>query len=389
MGQADISSTRPFRAEDWWKSKAALLMGFVYLFALWFDIPVRPFIPLSVLSIAVIMGFASFGYIVNDFFDKEKDRQAGKKNFLLGRSTTYQLGVVLLSLTFVFLPWIYLPSSVYSYVLIVVQLFLFLIYSAPPLRLKEKGAIGLIVDALYAHAVPVVLAAYTFLLASGHRVPWLGLTLLFVWQGANGIRNILLHQSEDIDADILSQTKNYTASLSEKTRHKVLLSVLFFELIVSALFFTNIAMGQMQIGSCLLLVFAFYLWVFLKFNMDTSKMLHSTWRYFPNNVYEKWLPALYLVLLSFHSTYFILFLLLHLAIFNFDFYRHVAKAIYLSVRWTEPHLVTPVKDFIIKYVSLFVNYLIYYALLLFGIDLKKENMSARNYFKKRSGKSKS
>ena len=96
MGQADISSTRPFRAEDWWKSKAALLMGFVYLFALWFDIPVRPFIPLSVLSIAVIIGFASFGYIVNDFFDKEKDRQAGKKNFLLDKSISYQLGVVFL-----------------------------------------------------------------------------------------------------------------------------------------------------------------------------------------------------------------------------------------------------------------------------------------------------
>ena len=388
MGQADISSTRPFRAEDWWKSKAPLLMGFVYLFALWFDIPVRPFIPLSVLSIAVIIGFASFGYIVNDFFDKEKDRQAGKKNFLLDKSISYQLGVVFLSLTFVFFPWLYLPASVYSYVLIGFQLFLFLIYSAPPLRLKEKGAIGLIVDALYAHAVPVVLAAYTFLLASGHSVPWIGLLLLFIWQGANGIRNIVLHQSEDIDADIRSQTKNYTASLPERTRHKILLSVLLLELILSALFFTSIAIEQTEIFACLLLVLTFYLLVVLKFNKDIGKMLHSTWRYFPNNVYEKWLPALYLVLLSLHSSYFILFLLLHLAVFNLDFYGHVAKAIFLSSRWTEPHIVTPAKDFIIKYASLFINYLIYYALLLFGIDLKKENMSARSYFKKRTGKSK-
>jgi hypothetical protein len=158
--------------------------------------------------------------------------------------------------------------------------------------------------------------------------------------------------------------------------------------VVSAVFFISLAIDQKEIAACLLLVLAFYLWVFLNFKRDIGKMLHSTWRYFPNNVYEKWLPALYLVLLSFQSTYFILFLLLHLAVFNFNFYRQMIQSIFLSLRLMEPRIVTPVKDFIIKYASLFVNYLIYYALLLFGIDLKKENMSARNYFKKRNGKSK-
>ena len=147
MAQSEISPAKPFRAEDWWKSKASALMGFVYLFALWFDIPFLVFIPLSVFSIAVIMGFASFGYIVNDFFDKEKDRQAGKKNFLLDKSPAYQTGLILATLIFICFPWFYLPAALYSYILIGIQISLFLIYSVPPFRLKERGAAGLAVDA--------------------------------------------------------------------------------------------------------------------------------------------------------------------------------------------------------------------------------------------------
>ena len=38
-----------FRVKDWWWSKAALLMGLVYLFAAWYHISFEEFIPLSIL----------------------------------------------------------------------------------------------------------------------------------------------------------------------------------------------------------------------------------------------------------------------------------------------------------------------------------------------------
>jgi 4-hydroxybenzoate polyprenyltransferase len=387
MGQSDIASTHPFRVEDWWRSKAALLMGFVYLFALWFDIPMQAFIPLSVLSVVVIIGFASFGYVVNDFFDKEKDRLSGKKNFLLGKSTSYQIGLVLLTLAFVSFSWLYLPATFYSFILISIQLTLFIIYSVPPLRLKEKGIAGLITDALYAHAVPVVLAAYTFLLASGRSLPWLSLILLSIWQFAIGIRNILLHQSEDIDADARSRTQNYSASLSERARHHILLFNLAFELLFCVLFFLSLAGGgRYKFIACLLPVLFFYIWAYLKYSSSIGLMLHSTWRYFPNNVYEKWLPIVYLILLSFYNVYFIVFIVLHLVLFNFDFYSHTARSVALYLRLLRPRIITPAYDFAVRASSFFVNYLIYYSLLLVGINLKKENISAMEYFKNRRKK---
>ena len=379
MGQSDLSSMRPFRADDWWRSKASLLMGFVYLFTLWFDIPIRRFIPLSFLSLIVIIGFASFGYLINDFFDKEKDRQSGKKNFLHGKSMVSQFGLLALTLIFIVFPWLYLPADTYSYVGIGLQLTLLLIYSVPPVRLKEKGVIGLIVDALYAHAVPVLLAAYTFLLASGHKFPWIGLLFLFLWQFMNGMRNIFLHQFEDIDADSHSQTKNYVASVSEKARYRFLSLSMVLELAFCLLFFLIASLETKEMISCLLLVLAFCILAFFRFGSYIDVMLHSTWRYFPNSVYEKWLPALYLIILSFHTFYFILFLIAHVALFNVDFYSNTAKSTALFFRLLYPRIVTP----IVTPISLIVNYLIYYGLLLFGIDLKKENTSAFKYFKSR------
>ncbi len=62
-------------------------MGMVYLFTAWFEIPLKEFPVLALLSITTIIGFASFGYLVNDLFDIKKDTKAGKKNFLAGKPT--------------------------------------------------------------------------------------------------------------------------------------------------------------------------------------------------------------------------------------------------------------------------------------------------------------
>ncbi len=81
-----MANLRAFRVDDWWRSKAAMLMGMVYLFTLWFYIPFAHFAILALLSLATICGFAATGYLLNDFFDRAKDLKAGKRNFLVNRS---------------------------------------------------------------------------------------------------------------------------------------------------------------------------------------------------------------------------------------------------------------------------------------------------------------
>ncbi len=383
MRQENNSSLQPFRAEDWWKSKAALLMGFVYLYGLWFNISFEKFIPLSILSILEISGFASFGYLINDYFDQEKDFIAGKKNFLLNKSILMQVSLILTSLFLIALPWIYLPTTRLSYSLIFIEFLLFFIYSCPPIRFKERGIWGVIIDALYAHTLPTLLAAYTFLLASSSALPIVPFVLLFIWQLANGIRNILLHQLEDKGKDIFSATNTFIKTIALQDLRVILVSVLLMEMISSLSFFIVLTTFQFWFCGGIIIISVLYFIAFREFSrLGFEKILHATLRYFPNSIYEKWLPILYLLILSCFNCFFLAFLFLHIAIFNFNLYQQVAKRIFLlwkmiPFNFVYYHILIPIRIFI----SSIVNHSIYYFFLLFSINLKKENLSAWEYFK--------
>ena len=382
MSNMADSSKGAFRVKDWWWSKAALLMGMIYLFAAWYHIPLKQFIPLSILSLITICGFASMGYLFNDLFDIEKDAAAGKSNFLAGKPVVFILLLFLLSSAFVFVPWIWLPKNNLSYALIVLQILLFIIYSVPPLRLKERGMGGIITDALYAHGLPPVLAAYTFALAAQHPFHFSEIAMLFVWQTVSGVRNILLHQYDDLDADKLSGSKNFVAGMEPGQFRTVFKLLIVPEVILSLVFFALLLSINPLFVICMLTIAALSVAAFLIYKSGNNDLFADViWRFFPNNASEKWLPAAYLIILSVSDFRFIILLALHLAIFNFDFYYQVGKRIWLQVKASRAFFITV--KIILSYP---VNYTIYYTMRIFSVDLIKERTSFVAYFRKKLGK---
>jgi 4-hydroxybenzoate polyprenyltransferase len=372
-----------FRIKDWWWSKAALLMGLIYLFAAWYHISFEKFIPLAILSLITITGFAGIGYLFNDLFDIEKDTIAGKRNFLAGKSGGFILVLFLLSSIFVLTPWLFLPKSAISYALIATQLFLFIIYSVPPIRLKERGLAGIITDALYAHGLPSVLAAYTFALAAQYSFPLTELIFLFAWQTVSGVRNILLHLAEDVEADKKAGSKNFVAGLHASQFQLILAWLIAIEWLLCLVFFASLLSVNPLFAICLLVILGLSATGFMLFTEKSApQFLSSTWSFFPNNIYEKWLPLAYLMILSVGDIRFAILLFVHLTAFNFDFYLQAADRI--KGRWEsisfKGNLITV--RIILSYPA---NYFIYYLLRIFGVDLKQENISAIEYFKKRFG----
>ncbi len=377
-----------FRSDDWWSSKAALLMGFVYLFSLWFHIPAARFPFLALLSLIVIAGFASLGYLINDLFDLKKDRLAGKRNFLLGKPVLLRLVLFALAVAFTFGPWLYLPADGISFGLIGTEILLFILYSCPPVRLKERRLLGIIADALYAHAIPVTLAAYTFALAGTPQPGWyIPMLLLLAWQLLSGVRNILVHQHEDATADAATGTSTYVMYAGDRKTFNTLKWIAGTELCCVLGFF--IALGSEQwplgLGAAIVFLLAFqdlFWYVFLL----REDMPDAPLRYFPNHIYEQWLPVFYLLLLSIGNAWFIIVLLLHITLFNARLYPSGAEVMqrgYHAIPFVRMWygLWLPVRSLL----SGAVNYTIYYSLLLLGVDLRKENMSAADYFKKRRG----
>ena len=380
MSNSTIKSKGVFRIKDWW-GKASLLMGMIYLFTARYHISFENLLPLAVLSLVTIAGFASMGYLFNDLFDIEKDAIAGKRNFLAGKRWFFVVALFLISSALVLAPWWFLPKTSFSFLLIGLQILLFIIYSAPPMRLKERGMAGIVTDALYAHGLPTFLAAYTYALAADFAFPTADTFILFAWQVLAGVRNILIHQADDLDADKKSGSKNFVALLTPSKFRSVLKWLTVVELALATAFFGFLLTTNAWFALCLVIILLLALADFSFFaEGDTSRFLKSTRKFFPNNIYEKWLPVTYLMVLAIGDIRFALLLIIHVAIFNFDFYVQVALKIY--GRWQS----IPFKGYLILvriFFSYPINYFIYYLLRIFGVDLKKENLSASAYLKKR------
>ena len=383
-------SLKPFRIDSWWMSKASLLMGLVYLFAVWFRIPFCQFVQPAILSISTISGFASLGYLINDFFDKEKDQRVGKKNFLVNISIPHQVGLAIFSILLLAIPWLFLPATYFSYLIICVEIFLFLLYSCPPLRLKERGVWGIYADSLYAHAIPTVLAAYTFFLISSGALPYLGFLLLFVWQFLCGVRNILIHQIEDRQLDILSGTKTYIGPIDAKTIGGRIKVVMLLELLVFASFIGGLAIAQYIFIPVFIFVIAFGGYrAFIYIQSMQDEIPDKPLRYFPNTLYEKWMPVLFLFVLSLSDKRFFVLLIIHVTLFNYSIYAEIIRIGYsvyqrVPMNYIKYNLLGTVR----KYISTIVNYSIYYCFLLFGVDLKSKKKSAFEYFRERLEKHK-
>lgn len=377
----------PFRANEWWFGKAMLMMGLVYFFVLWLDLSFSVFIKIVFPSLATIIGFASFGYLVNDLFDRKVDALAGKKNSLYGKSPIYIVLLFGTALFFVFVPWLFLPSNKWIYILISVELSFFLAYSIPPLRLKEKGLWGVGIDALYAHALPAIIAGYTYTLIAKKEVEFELFLILFLWQFLVGVRNILMHQHDDKEVDSRANTTTYIA-LGNIELKQFIKPILTLECLAAFLLFGYLTKLNLAFG-CILFTFviatSFIASIYAQRGFHL--FLDSAWRHYPNVFYEKWMPILLLILLSFSDSYFLIVLLIHTLLFNFDYWKFIYQKIvglYLSIPFSGIffEFYIPIR----RLLSWIINQIIFVIFLLFGVNLKKENCSAMEYLRRENKK---
>ncbi|MFN4973226.1 MAG: UbiA family prenyltransferase [Bacteroidota bacterium] len=170
------------------------------------------------------------GFLINDLFDKKQDLMVHKDN-ITNYFPTYFIVTLILVLTFTSLFVLHIISPYISF-LIIIQLFLLFIYSNRKIRLKEKGLFGVITDAAYAHIIPevillVIINKYTTMLFV--PISFLALSI------AIGVRDILIHQINDIQLDRQSGTHTFAINhpdlsikLIQVTNNLIGLLLLFF-----------------------------------------------------------------------------------------------------------------------------------------------------------------
>ncbi len=367
-----MEAGKPFRAEDWWIGKASLLMGLVYMLSALFHISFARFWPVAICSMVTIVGFAALGYLVNDYFDLEKDRIVGKKNFLLDKKKFQKICFFCLAIILLAAPWYYLPWDRVTLSMIAAQVMAYFIYSMPPLRLKERGFWGIVTDAMYAHGIPVLMAAYTYVLISGSGADIVLLTLLFCWQLTAGLRNVLMHQLSDLHNDLKNETITFAA-----TREVSSTTVKFFR--IPELFF----LISLLVYCCALQPLFLIPIGAVVFSLIVCSMMPVSdgYRiYYPNIVYDQWLPYSFIVLLFIQDHGFILLFAVHGLLFS----REIISELWSRVPWV--HYRVRVQRSVRRLsdqVRLLANRTIYYVFRVFGVDLIRERTDAMEYLRRR------
>lgn len=225
------------RTKQWWQPKAGNLLSAVYLAVFIFNIDFSATFKFVFPAIATILGIGIFGYFFNDFTDLESDRKANKNNMLEKLNNNNRLLLLASALFLAFVPWFFLPFDSFNCYLLLGEFVLLLVYAVPPIRLKEKGFVALVTDALYAYAIPFTLAFHTFNLISSAKVIWILYAIIFFWQFSVGIINILIHQIEDYENDLHTQTKTWVTSIGKIKARNFLLYIFWPLMLILFIFF--------------------------------------------------------------------------------------------------------------------------------------------------------
>lgn len=186
------------RWEEWYDSKLPLLAATAYYLAMHYPLPWPDAVARYSVSIIFCALFLAYGYAVNDYSDLEIDKLAGKRKLIAEtpriNALVFLIALVLLGIV-VLLPY-YRDRKV---ILTVVLCYMLgTAYSLPPIRLKERGMAGLLGSAIAQRSLPALVIGAVWDSVDIVTLGWAFLGFLV------GTRYILIHQYQDLSADIKS-----------------------------------------------------------------------------------------------------------------------------------------------------------------------------------------
>jgi 4-hydroxybenzoate polyprenyltransferase len=189
------------RPRAWWFNKIPLSVFMLVLLVDGKPLTVTVLVSLIGL-VGIVSCVANYGYALNELFDRDEDRRAGRSNAAESSSNSSMWRIIACSAA-VALGVSQAVGGIAAALLTIGELLIPLAYSVPPLRVKERGWAGILADALAAHVYPAVLAMLVVshqLLPIHHPVL---IVCIAIWSLATGLRGILSHQlqSEESDRD--------------------------------------------------------------------------------------------------------------------------------------------------------------------------------------------
>lgn len=281
------------RYRRWWQFIAPLPVAVAVIAAV-VSIPVSTRLPWEIVAFLLsTLAIGSYGFLLNDLCDREADRVAGKRNVAEMLGGWLAGGWCLVLLVAGMAPWWSVISApALAKGLVTVQVVLLTIYSVPPIRLKNRGALGAVADSLYGHTLPPLIAWTAFFRAPPSPFLQVCIAIVMVTLFVKGMRNILTHQLEDRHHDrkahLLTLVSGYAGERTLEALWRFVIPLEIGLLVVLSLCILTIQPGLIV---ALLTFLALSEWR-IRTMLSGSRGARAWFceRYFLNLFYETWLP---------------------------------------------------------------------------------------------------
>lgn len=197
------------RVSEWISSKVTMMLGILAYFICLNATPITTALQELVIYFLFLFTLSAVCYVLNDFFDLEIDKKAGKKKVIATMPKwLIWLTVILFAIVGNAPLFIFAKNKVLCAILVALTYLFGVCYSIPGLRFKERGVLGLVECSLAQHCVPLSIL-FVFESLTGWKLAlWCG---WFVLSFMNGLRYILIHQYIDRDNDKATNVHTFVA----------------------------------------------------------------------------------------------------------------------------------------------------------------------------------
>lgn len=217
VSSATATARSVSQVHKWWASKIAPLLAVTYLALTMAPLPLLDALVRGATMLWSACLLATAAYVVNDWFDRDVDRAIGKHSIVMDKSVATVATFYAVLVVAAVVPWfvIGLPSSGWAALVAIVVLPL--AYSAPPLRWKTRGGLGVLADAGLAHVAPTLFALAAFgAFASGFgsdRSATIVSLGAVAWSVGLGLRSIVAHEISDLESDRASGVETWVGAV--------------------------------------------------------------------------------------------------------------------------------------------------------------------------------
>ncbi len=319
---------RFLKIHRWWDYQLTIMLALAYQITAGASSAPQIAIWLTafVLFVFACIGIAGFGHLVNDYFDRATDRLSGAPNLVGDRAAGALVAKTFALVALAWLPWLWLPTDAVILSLLALEFVLFVVYSMPVVRLKERGLLGPVTDSLYSYTVSTSVATLVFAKLAQFHIPLWFSMLIAAWSFVLGLRQILAHQILDASRDAHAGIRTFVTTRGWP-QTLLLLDWVMLPLELSLFLFVLWSLAPNSASTWI----GFTLYVFSVLLMNRTRDLRlvvNPWRLpridrliFLNNTllfrfYTEWFPLFGLISLVRRAPSYLAVALLHLVLFN-------------------------------------------------------------------------